>query len=117
MSKSYSSSAAVDAVTGSLSPLYYATVTISGSPVEGMVDPGSSATIMSFNLFRTIGQKAGIPKEALKPLDSGLVLCDYSQRPIPIGACVEMTFEWGGNLSHQLSSSVLTLEWGESHAC
>ena len=96
MSKSYSSSAAVDAVTGSLGPLYYATITISGSPVEGMVDPGSSATIMSFNLFRTIGQTAGIPKEALKPLDSGLVLHDYSQRPIPIGACVEMTFEWGG---------------------
>ena len=95
MSKSYSPSAAVDAVTSSLGPLYYATVTVSGTPVEGMVDPGSSATIILFNLFQTIGQKAGIPKEAVKPLDSGLVLRDYSQRPIPIGACVEMTFEWG----------------------
>ena len=92
MSKSYSSSATVEAVTGLLGPLYYATVT----PVEGMVDPGSSATIMSFNLFQTIGRRAGIPTEALKPLDSGLVLRDYSQRPIPIGACVELTFEWGG---------------------
>ena len=78
MSKSYSPSATVDAVTGSLGPLYYATVTVSGTPVEGMVDPGSSATIMLFNLFWTIGQKAGIPKEAPKPLDSGLVLRDYS---------------------------------------
>ena len=74
MNKSYSPSATVGAVTSSLGPLYYATVTVSGTPVEGMVDPGSSATIISFNLFRTIGQKAGIPKEALKPLDSGLVL-------------------------------------------
>ena len=96
MSKSYSSNAAVDAVTGSLGPLYYATVTVGGTPVEGMVDPGSSATIMSFNLFQKIGRRAGILKEALKPLDSGLVLRDYSQRPIPIGACVELTFEWGG---------------------
>ena len=96
MSKSYSSNAAVDAVTGSLGPLYYATVTVGGVPVEGMVDPGSSATIMSFNLFQKIGRRAGILKEALKPLDSGLVLRDYSQRPIPIGACVELTFEWGG---------------------
>ena len=45
MSKSYSSSATVDAVTGSLGPLYYATVTVGGTPVESMVDPGSSATI------------------------------------------------------------------------
>ena len=55
MSKSYSPSAAVDAVTGSLGPLYYATVTVSGTPVQGMVDPSSSATITSFDLFRTIG--------------------------------------------------------------
>ena len=56
MSKSYSSSATVDAVMGSLGPLYYATVTVGGTPVDGMVDTGSSATIMSFNLFKKIGQ-------------------------------------------------------------
>ena len=98
MSKSYSTSAAVDAFTGSLGPLYHATVTVSGTSVEGMVDSGLSATIMSFNMFWTIGQKAGIPKEVLKPVDSGLVLRDYSQRPIPSRACVEMLFEWEGKL-------------------
>ena len=70
----FSSSATVDAVTSSLGPLYYATVIVSGTPVKDMIDSGSSATIMSFNLFQTIGQKAGIPKDALKPPDSGLEL-------------------------------------------
>ena len=68
MGKSYFSSATVDTITGSLGPLYYATVTVGGTRVEGMVDPGSSATIMSLNLFKKIEQKAGIPAEALKPL-------------------------------------------------
>ena len=84
----------VDAVSGSLGPLYYTTVNVAGVPIEAMVDPGSSATIMSFDLFKKIGHKAGIPKEALKPPD--LMLRDYSRRPIPIGARVNVTFEWQG---------------------
>lgn len=90
----YQSNASVDAVSGSLGPLYYTTVNVAGIPVEAMVDPGSSATIISFDLFKKVGHEAGIPKEALKPPD--LVLRDYSQRPIPIGAKVNVTFEWQG---------------------
>ena len=33
--------------------------------LEGLVDPGSSATILSFDLFREIGWKASIPRKAL----------------------------------------------------
>ena len=61
-----------------------------------MINLSSSATIILVNLLWTIGKKAGIPKELLEQLKSGLVLQDYSQRPIPIGACIEVTFEWGG---------------------
>ena len=78
----------------SLGPLYYANVTVAGTSVEAMVDPGSSATIMSFELFRNIGAKAKIPVEALKQPD--VALQDYSQRPIPIGACVDLELEWQG---------------------
>ena len=88
LSKSYQPSAEVDAVSGSLGPLYYAKVIVAGTPSEAMVDPGSSATIMSFELFRQIGMKAKIPVEALKRPD--VVLRDYSKRPVPIGACVDL---------------------------
>ena len=54
-----------------------------------MVDPGSSAIIMSFDLFKKIGNKGGVPIEALKPPD--LVLRDYSQRPI---AKVNVRLKW-----------------------
>ena len=59
--------------------------------MKAVVDPG---TIMPFDLFKKVGHKAGIPKEALKRPD--VMLHDYSQRPIPIGARVDMTFEWQG---------------------
>ena len=92
MTNTYQSNASVDAISGSLGPLYYATVNVASIPVEAVVDPGSSATIISFDLFKKVGHKASIPKEALKPSD--LVLRDYSQRPIPIGARVNMMSEW-----------------------
>ena len=94
MTNAYQPNASVDAVSGSLGSLYYAAVKVAGVTVEAMVDPGSSATIMSFKLFKQVGQQAGVPREALNPPD--LVLHDYSQRPIPIGARVEVTFEWQG---------------------
>ena len=43
MSEDYRSSAGVDEVTGALGPLYFTKVTIEGAPVDGMIDPGSSA--------------------------------------------------------------------------
>ena len=94
MSATYRATGDVDMVSGSLGPLYYAQVTIEGSTVEALVDPGSSATILSFDMFRKIGKAAGIPGEALKIPE--VVLRDYSQRPIPIGVQVELTFEWKG---------------------
>ena len=75
-------------VDGALRPLYCATIMIAGTPVEGLVDPGSSATILSFDLFRKIGRKATIPCEALMLPE--VTLRDYSRRPIPIFAVVDL---------------------------
>ena len=55
---------------------------------------GSSATNMSFELFRKIGTKTKIPVEAVKRPDA--TLRDYNQRPIPIGACIDLELEWQG---------------------
>jgi len=38
-----------------IGPLYYAKVNIEGSPVEALVDSGSAATLISFDLFKQIG--------------------------------------------------------------
>ena len=94
LAKSYQPNAEVDAVSGSHGPLFYAKVTVTSTSVEAMVDPGSSVTIMSFELFRKIGARAKVPVEALKQPD--VVLRDYSQRPVPIGACVDLELEWQG---------------------
>ena len=48
---------------------FYAVVEVTGVPVKGLVDPGSSVTIMSFELFKEVGAKAAIPREALKKPD------------------------------------------------
>ena len=58
----------VTSVTGrSLGPLFYATITVAGMPVEALIDPGSSASIMSYDLFRQVGPKAGVRLEDLHP--------------------------------------------------
>ena len=57
----YSPEATVDAVKDVLGPLFYATVSIAGTSMESLVDPGSSATIMSFELFMKVGAKVGLP--------------------------------------------------------
>ena len=62
----YSQGASVDTVSGALGPLYYATVSIAGSSVDALVDPGLSATIMSFDLFRMVGKGAGIPRKVMR---------------------------------------------------
>ena len=94
-SKNENGKGITDTVTGALGPLYYAEVKIAGVPVEALLDAGSSASILSFDLFQKIGHAAGITVDALKPPKA--TLRDYSQRPIPIGAQVELKFEWKGS--------------------
>ena len=79
---------------GVVGSLYYVTVSIAGEPVEAMVDTGSSDTILSFDLFKRIGKKANIPVSALSAPD--VVLRDYNQQPIPIGAKVELELSFNG---------------------
>ena len=62
----YTPGIAVDTVNGAICPLFYATVAVAGTPMQALVDPGLSATIMSFEPFKTVGTKAVIPREALK---------------------------------------------------
>ena len=50
----------------------------------------SPATIMSFELFKTIGKAANISSNSFLPLDPDFTLVDYSQRTIPIGAKVNL---------------------------
>ena len=94
-SKNRNGNGITDTVTGALGPLYYAEVKIAGVPVEALLDAGSSASILSFDLFQKIGHAAGITVDALKPPTA--TLRDYSQCPIPIGAQVELEFEWNGS--------------------
>ena len=54
--------------------------------MEALVDPGSAATIMSYDLFQKIGKKAQIPPTMLsKPT---VTLKDYNQHTITIGTSV-----------------------------
>ena len=57
----------VDSVTGAVGPLYYCTVMVEGQPVRAMVNTGSSASILSFEMFCANGKKAGIPMSSLYP--------------------------------------------------
>ena len=82
--------AGVDSVTGAVGSLFYAEVMIENMPVNAMIDIGSLATIISFNLFKKIGRAAKIPRQELQRPD--IILRDYNQKPIPIGAKVELTF-------------------------
>ena len=80
LSQGYNTVGEDDPVEGAVGPLYYGTVNISSEPVEALVDTGSSATILSFELFKQIGHKANVPASALSPPD--VVLRDYNQWPI-----------------------------------
>ena len=64
-------------------------------------------------LFQNVGERAQIPVEALKVPD--VVLRDYSLRPIPIGACVELELEWQGR--SVTTKCTFARTWGieESH--
>ena len=84
----------VKTVAGAVGPLYYADVQVAGTSVKALLDSGSSATIMSFELFKTIGKAANIPADSLLPVDWDLTLKDYSQRTIPVGAKVHLEIGW-----------------------
>ena len=75
--ETYRQHAQVDQVTGPIGPLYYARVQTAGVPTDGLVDTGSSVTILSFNQFKEIGKQARIPSSELKP--AVRVFRDYSQ--------------------------------------
>ena len=51
-------------------------------------------TILNFSTFRELGKGLESPPSALKPPD--MPLRDYSQRPIPVGAMVELEIKFGG---------------------
>ena len=61
---------------------------MAGVPVKGLIDTGSEATIISFELFKKIGKTANIPSSSLSPTD--LILQDYNRNPIPMGARVDL---------------------------
>ena len=92
MSADYQTYTEIGRVTGAIGPLFYAKVTIEETPVEAMLDPGSSATIIPYRLFKEIGKQAHLPSKALQPPD--VTLRDYNQGPIRVGARVELTFTW-----------------------
>ena len=92
MMSAYKDSADVGVVTGAVGPVFYANVRVEGMPIRAMVDPGSAATILSFEQFSRIGKETMIPSAALRMPD--LVLRDYNQQPIPIGALVTLSFKW-----------------------
>ena len=94
LSQGYEGKANVDKVAGAVGPLYYCTVNIAGEPVKAMVDTGSSATVLSWDVFQAIGRKAQVPVSALyKP---EVTLRDYSQRSILVGAMVDLEVEFCG---------------------
>jgi len=85
----------ITTVTGALGPLFHATVSMEGIPIRRLVDSGSSATIISYNVFEKIGKAAKIPASELH--QPNVILRDYSQRTIPVGASVNLTVSFQGH--------------------
>ena len=94
LSQHYEGKANVDKVAVAVCPLYYCTVNIAGDSVKAMVDTGSLATILSWDVFQAIGRKAQVPASALYKPD--VTLRDYSQRPNLVGAMVDLEVEFCG---------------------
>ena len=94
MTSAYETTASVDQIARAVGSLCYATVEITGENVKAMVDTGSSATVLSFELFSKIGKNAKIPATTLSKPD--VVLRDYNRRRIPVGAKVDLTFRYCG---------------------
>ena len=70
----------VDNVSGSVGPLYYCEVEITGQPVETLIDSGSSTTVMTFSLLQRIARDAQLSVDLLENLN--VILRDYSQHPL-----------------------------------
>lgn len=68
-STAYNDSLKVEAKGGAVGPLFYGEVNMAGVPVKGLIDTGSGATIISFELFKKIGKTANIPSSSLSPID------------------------------------------------
>ena len=100
----------VDTVTGSVGPLYYCQLLVAGQPVTALVDCGSSATIMSFELFQVV-KKAGLSSEILHKLD--VVLHDYNQHPLCVGAVAHLEIEYGGK--NVIAPVYINAGQGQSH--
>ena len=66
-----------------------------GIPIRGFVDSGSSATIISYNVFEKIGKAAKIPASELH--QTNMILRDYSQCTIPVGTAVNLTVSFQGH--------------------
>ena len=92
MSAAYDDFLKVEAVNGAVGPLFHGEVNMAGVPVKGLIDTGSGATIISFEIFKKIGKTANIPSSSLYPVD--LILRDYNRNPIPMGAQVDMEISW-----------------------
>ena len=79
-------------VEGALGPLFYATVVVARTPVDALVDPGSSATIMSFELFGWASRQESHGRHYKRRV----MLQDHSRRPIPVFAEVNLEFSHQG---------------------
>ena len=82
----------MDTVNGALGPLY-TTEDIAGTPVNSLVDPGSSATILSFELLHNLNQRSDPPRSTAEVTTTW----DYSRKPILIFAQVKLEFGHQGS--------------------
>ena len=88
LSQGYEGKANIDKVAGAIG------VCITAQSVKALVDTGSSVTILSWEVFQAIGRKTKVPVSAL--FKSEVTLHDYSQRPILVGAMVDLEVEFNG---------------------
>ena len=79
---------------GHLVSLYYMTLKVAGIPIDAMVNPESSTTVMSFELFKNVEWEAGIPLGVFRPPD--LVFQDDSPANHPYWSPSGSDFEWQG---------------------
>ena len=54
---------------GAVGPLFHGEVNMAGIPVQGLVDTGSGAIIISFEMFKKVGKEANILSSSLHPSD------------------------------------------------
>ena len=89
----------MDRVTWSVGTLYYWTAKIAGQPVKALVDSGSSASFLLFELLKN-HQESQLTEKVMNKPDE--ILRDYSQQPIRIRPIATVELEVGrkGSNSH-----------------